>query len=118
VRVVRRGAGEWVGDDPHDRLRAHGSVVALPGEIRHTPYRDLAEHLRTIDRYSRIHADTLARRGVRAYPWDPGLRPVLHFVDAALCKAAWRDGAEGLLVAALGAVHVHLKWARLRAYAR
>jgi glycosyltransferase involved in cell wall biosynthesis len=118
VRVARRDACRWVGDDPHDRLEVAGPVVALPGEIRHTPYRDLAEHVATIDRYSRIHAESLAARGVRARPWDPLVRPVLHFVDAALCRRAYKDGPEGLTVAMLGAVHVHLKWARLRAIGR
>ncbi len=115
VRVTRRGAGTWVGDDPHDHLAVVGSVAPLPGEIRHTPYRDLAEHVATIDRYSGIHAAALAARGVRARAWDPILRPALHFVDALLCRRAYRDGVEGLAIATLGAVPVHLKWARLRA---
>jgi len=118
VRVVRTGAGSWVGDDPHDRLAVPGSVVPLRGEIRHAPYRNLAEHVGTIDRYSRVHAAALAARGVRARAWDPMLRPVLHFVDAALCRGAYKDGVEGLAVAMLGAIHVHLKWARLRALVR
>lgn len=117
VRVLRRGAGTWIGDDPHDRLQVTGPIVPLPGEIRHTPYRDLAEHVSTIDRYSRIHAAALAARGVHAWPWDPIVRPLLHFVDAALCRRAYKDGVEGLAVALLGAIHVHLKWARLRARA-
>ena len=115
IRVVRPSAASWVGDDPHDHLDAGGPVRALPGEIRHTPYRDVWEHLRTIDRYSRIHAASLAARGVRSHAWDPWVRPILHFVDATLWRAAWRDGPEGVGVAALGAAHVHLKWARLRA---
>jgi glycosyltransferase involved in cell wall biosynthesis len=114
VRVARREAANWIGDNPHDHLAVRGSVAALEGEIRHTPYRDLAEHLATIDRYSRTHALALAERGCRAWPWDPFVRPVLHFVDAALWRAAWKDGAEGMIVALLGAAHVHLKWARLR----
>lgn len=115
LRLVRRGAARWVGDDPHDLLTIDGPVRRLSGEILHTPYRTIWEHLRTIDRYTTIHARSLHTRGVRARPWDPYLRPALHFVDGMLLKCAWRDGVDGITVAGLGAAHVHLKWARLRA---
>lgn len=115
LRLVRRGRGRWVGDDPHDRLVVDGVIGRLPGEIRHAPYRTWVEHLATIDRYTAIHARALHGRGVRARRWDPWIRPSLHFVDAVLLRSAWRDGLDGLAVAALGSAHVHLKWARLRA---
>lgn len=115
LRLVRPERARWVGDDPHDRLEVDGPVVALSAELHHEPYRTIWEHLSTIDRYTAIHARALRGRGVRARPWDPWVRPALHFVDALLLKSAWRDGPEGVAVAALGAAHTHLKWARLRA---
>lgn len=116
LRLVRRGTAAWVGDDPHDQLVSDGRTGLLSGEILHTPYRTIWEHVRTIDRYTATHARSLRARGVRARPWDPYVRPALHFVDAVLLKRAWRDGIDGLAVAGLGAVHVHLKWARIRAF--
>jgi glycosyltransferase involved in cell wall biosynthesis len=114
LRLIRAGRGRWVGDDPHDRLVADGPVRRLSAEILHQPYRSVWEHLRTIDRYTATHAAALHRRGVRARPWDPWIRPATHFVDSLLLRAAWRDGVDGVVVAGLGAAHVHLKWARLR----
>ncbi|MEQ1569434.1 MAG: glycosyltransferase family 2 protein [Myxococcota bacterium] len=114
LRLVRRGRARWEGDDPHDQLVADGPIRALAAEISHQPYRTVWEHLRTIDRYTAIHARSLAARGVRCAPWDPYLRPALHFVDAVLWKSAWRDGVDGVAIAALGAAHTHLKWRRLR----
>jgi glycosyltransferase involved in cell wall biosynthesis len=115
VRLVRRGRGRWVGDNPHDRLEVAGPVQKLRGEIRHEPYRTIWEHLSTIDRYTATSARTLAARGVRSRPWDVWLRPPLHFVDATLRRGAWRDGLDGVALAALGAAYVYLKWSRLRA---
>lgn len=115
LRLVRRGAARWVGDNPHDRLVCQGPVARLRSEILHEPYRTIWEHLSTIDRYTKIQAASLAARGVRGRPWDPVLRPPLHFVDALLLKAAWRDGIDGIAIAALGAAYVHLKWSRSRA---
>lgn len=113
VRVVRTGRGRWGGDDPHDRLSVDGPVRRLSGDIVHLPYRRLGEHLSTIDRYTRIHAASLAARGVRARWWDVALRPPLHFVDAYLLRRGFLDGAPGLALAGLGSTHVLLKWGRL-----
>lgn len=113
VRVVRAGSGRWVGDDPHDRLEVDGPVRRLAGDIVHHPYRDLREHIETIDRYTRVHAASLRARGVRARALDVALRPPLHFVDSYLWRLGFLDGAPGLAVASLGAVHVALKWGRL-----
>jgi len=113
LRVVRRGEGVWVGDDPHDQLTVTGEVTALRGDILHDPYRSFGEHLRTIDRYTRIHADAMAARGRRARWWDVALRPPLHFVNACLLKRGILDGPSGVALASLGAAHVALKWSRL-----
>jgi len=113
LRVVRRGRGRWVGDDPHDLLVADGPTRRLSGDILHAPYRDLSEHLRTIDRYTDVQSQRLVARGVRARWYDVGLRPPLHFVDAYLLRRGFLDGVPGLAVAALGATHVLCKWTRV-----
>jgi glycosyltransferase involved in cell wall biosynthesis len=113
LRVVRRGRGTWVGDNPHDSLTCDGPTQLLEGDLLHHPYRDLGEHLDTIDRYTRISAQTLHSRGRRAQVWDVGLRAPLHFVDAYLLRRGFLDGGAGLAVAGLGAVYSGLKWSRL-----
>ncbi len=118
VRAVRKGFGWWTGDNPHDRLEVNGPVSHLRGDIGHQPYRSIWEHLSTIDRYSSVAATQLRERGVRARAWDPPLHGVLHLADAVLRRAAWRDGPEGLVVAALGAAYSGLKWSRLRSLQR
>ena len=113
LRVVRRGEGTWMGDDPHDQLVCSGPTTLLEGDLLHEPYRDLAEHFSTIDRYTAISARTLYARGRRAHLWDVGLRGPLHFVDAYLLRRGFLDGGAGLAVAGLGAVYSSLKWSRL-----
>ena len=114
VRAVRAGRGRWVGEI-HEVLQVDGPVGALVGDIGHDPYRDVWEHLRTIDTYSGTHARLMFEEGRRARAWDPPLHASLHLVDALLRRQAWRDGPEGVAVAALGAWYAGLKWARLRA---
>lgn len=112
VRLVRRSRARWVGQNPHDRLEVDGPVGRLKGDLLHHPYRDLGEHLATIDRYTAIAAGELRRAGIVARWWDVALRPPLHIVKALLLKAGILDGVPGLCVAGLGAVYVLLKWGR------
>lgn len=113
IRLVRKDRARWTGRDPHDRLEADGPILRLPGPLDHHPYRDLGEHLATIDRYSAIAAARMRADGVRARWWDLVFRPPLHFVNAFLLRAGFLDGARGLSVAGLGATYVLLKWSRL-----
>jgi glycosyltransferase involved in cell wall biosynthesis len=114
VRLFDRRRARWGGLDPHDRVVLDGPAGRLPGDLHHHPYRDLGEHLATIDRYTAIAAAGLRARGVRARWWDLAVRPPLHFVKAFLLRAGFRDGVRGGMVATLGATYVLLKWARVR----
>jgi (heptosyl)LPS beta-1,4-glucosyltransferase len=98
---------------PHDRLHIEGAVGRLPGFLEHAPYRDLAEHMRTIDRYTARFVEVSLEKGRRARLVDVWLRPPLHFLRAFLLQAGFRDGPVGLMLAWLGATHVALKWGRL-----
>ena len=113
VWLVRRSAGTWVGDDPHDKLEVDGVVQRLSGDILHTPYRSMSEHLMTIDRYTEQHAASLFGRGVRAHWWDVAFRPPLHFVDSYLLRRGFLDGVPGMALAGLGTSYVLCKWYRL-----
>ena len=113
VRLVDRRRARWVGDDPHDRCVADGPIWRLSEPLHHHPYRDLGDHLATIDRYSARSAEVALAAGRRARWWDVALRPPLHMVDALLLRAGWLDGTRGFCVAGLGATYVLLKWGRL-----
>lgn len=113
VRMVDRRHAAWAGSDPHDRLEVDGPVLGCSAALLHHPYRDLGEHLDTIDRYTRIAAEAAALRGVRARPWDLLLRPPAHLLKALVFKGGLLDGPRGLAVAWLGAVYVQLKWLRI-----
>lgn len=113
IRLFRRDRARWVGRDPHDRVQLDGPAGELRGDLHHHPYRDLGEHLATIDRYTALSAARMDEEGVRARWWDLAFRPPLHFVNGILLRVGFLDGARGLCVAALGALYVLLKWARL-----
>jgi hypothetical protein len=111
---VRRGHARWAGEDPHDRLEADGAVARLPGRLLHEPYRDLAEHIGKVNRYT----DTMAARR-RAAGERPALsalvlRPPARFLRMYVLRAGFLDGWRGLVVSGIGAFYVFLKYAKLR----
>ena len=115
LRLVRRGRARCEGRGVHETLAVEGSVGRAAGLVLHEPYRDLGEHLATIDRYTRLFAEHAERR---AGWWDVFFRPPLHFMKAYLLKLGFLDGVVGLQLAWLGSMHVALKWGRLYARGR
>jgi glycosyltransferase involved in cell wall biosynthesis len=112
LRLVRKDAARWVGTDPHDRLQVQGPTARLAGDLDHHPYRDLEEHLDTIDRYTRRFVEVT---DARARWWDVVLRPPWRFLKGWLIQGGIVDGWAGLQVAWLGARYTATKWRRLRA---
>lgn len=113
VRLVRRGRARWGGVDPHDRLFADGRVEKLAGDLHHYTYRDIADHLRTIDRFTTIGAAELRARGRRGGLLPLLLHPPGKFLRMYLLRLGFLDGAAGFLVAVLGSYYVFLKYAKL-----
>ena len=85
----------------------------MKGHLVHHAYRDLAEHLSTIERYTAVSAARAIEDGVVARWWDVVFRPPLHFAKAYLLKVGFLDGLRGWCVAWLGAIYVLLKWIRI-----
>ena len=108
VRFVRKPA-RCVGEGVHEVLEVDGTVGRLSGWLDHDPYRDLGEHLATIDRYSRLFAEHSSKR---ANLLDVLARPPLHFVAHYLLRLGFLEGMAGLQLAVLGSVSVFLKWSR------
>jgi glycosyltransferase involved in cell wall biosynthesis len=113
LRLFDRRRGHWGGTDPHDRVQLEGPAGRLRGQLVHYPYRTLADHLRTIDRYTTIMAEEAYARGRRARSSDLVLRPMVRFARFYLLKRGFLLGWRGLLLAYLAAHYVRLKYAKL-----
>lgn len=114
IRMLRRPQGRWIGLEPVDHLEVEGPVARIDGDILHEPYRDLGEHLATIDRYARLHAASLRAAGVRGRRRDPWIHGGWHLFRALCLERGVLDGSRGVALASLGAYHSALKWHRVR----
>jgi hypothetical protein len=114
LRLFDRRRGGWQGGLVHESVHVAGPVGRLRGEIEHYPYADLADHVRTIDRYTTLWAEEAAGRGRRA-----GLATLVGstawaFVRNYFLKGGLLLGEVGLIVSVLGSYYTFLKLAKLR----
>jgi glycosyltransferase involved in cell wall biosynthesis len=118
LRLFDRRRGKWGGNDPHDTVLLDGERGHLVGDLLHYSYRDFADHLRTIEKYTTIMADGMHARGKRASPLQLFTHPAVRFLRSYFLKLGFLDGWRGLLVAWLAAWYVGLKYAKLLAKQR
>jgi glycosyltransferase involved in cell wall biosynthesis len=112
LRLYDRRAGQWAGL-VHEGVVVAGAVGRLRSDLQHLPYRDIAHHLRTIDRYTTLAAQQMRERGVRVSVAGLLVRPVGAFLRNYVARGGWRDGSVGLVVSVLNSGYVFLKFAKL-----
>jgi glycosyltransferase involved in cell wall biosynthesis len=111
VRLVRAGAARWEGDGLHERLTADGAVQALSQPLLHHVYRNIADQVDTMNRYSTLTARHLPARG--GWFVAAGLFHALgKLAECYLWKAGFRDGWPGMVIAVNSAAYVFLKHAK------
>ena len=114
TRLYDRRSAEWTGKYVHEALTPRGSVGDLSGELQHYPYRNVSDHLATIDRYTSLAAKQMREEGRKAGLLQLAGHPPLAFLRNYIAKGGIKDGAPGLIISALNAYYVFLKFAKLR----
>ena len=122
LRLFRRGRGRFNAKLVHEEILLEGRADLLAGDILHVPYRDIFHHLEKMQRYARLDAEEIRRRGrcfdgIRAWIHIVA-RPAWKFVEKYIVQQGFREGMHGLvlsLMAAFGVflIHVHA-WDRQR----
>jgi glycosyltransferase involved in cell wall biosynthesis len=113
LRLYDRRVGQWTGQYVHESVSVNGAVGRLSGELQHYPYRNIADHLETIDRYTTLAARQMHESGRRAGPIAIASHPPLAFLRNYILRGGFRDGVPGLIISSLNAYYVFLKFAKL-----
>jgi glycosyltransferase involved in cell wall biosynthesis len=113
VRLFRRDRATWGGKEPHEKIFVDGRVRKLQHPLLHFTYRDIADHLERINRFTSISARELKDGGRRARLSDALLRPAARFFSSYVLKRGFMEGFAGFYVAVTAAVYVFLKYAKL-----
>jgi len=114
TRLYDRRAARWTGRYVHEAVDVDGGRLGqLTGELEHFPYRNVADHLETIDRYTTFAARQMNESGRRASLFDITCHPPLAFLRNYIARGGIRDGVPGFIISALNSYYVFLKFAKL-----
>jgi glycosyltransferase involved in cell wall biosynthesis len=114
LRLYDRRTGEWSGRRVHESVRlATGDPGVLRAHLEHFPYRDIAHHITTIDRYTTLAAEEWAAAGRRASVPALIFQPAFAFFRNYILRGGLTEGKAGLVVSVLNSYYVFLKLAKL-----
>lgn len=113
LRLVRKSATVWGGDDPHDHALVTGKIGRLKGELRHYTHTDLSDQIRSMNNFSSIAARSLRGRGGRFSLHKLILNPVARFLKFYILRKGYLEGVPGLIVGVLEGYYAFLKYAKL-----
>jgi glycosyltransferase involved in cell wall biosynthesis len=113
LRLYDRRVARWKGRYVHESVEVAGTIGELEQELQHFAYRDISDHLETIDRYTTYAAQEMHEAGRRAGLLELSGHPPLAFLRNYVARGGIRDGVPGLVISALNAFYVFLKFAKL-----
>ena len=98
----------------HESVIVEGTTGRLRHEIEHRPYRDVAQHLETMNRYTSLAAADMFDAGRRAGVASLVVHPAAAFLRNYVARRGFLQGSAGLVISALNSYYVFLKFAKLR----
>ena len=113
LRLFRKSRGRWSGINPHDHVKVQGGTQNLQGDLYHFSYRDIADHLRTINSFTDISSKEKHKRRIRFPLARMLVHPPYKFFKMYFLNQGFREGISGLIIAILGMFYVFLKYAKL-----
>ena len=109
LRLIRRTHASWGGTDPHELAIVRGRTRNLHEPLLHYTYRDISDHLATINRLT----DVAAGAGMsRSHVMGLILRPAWRFAWAYTFAGGFREGFAGLFVCMTAGFYVFLRLAK------
>ena len=110
IRLCRRERGSFGGLEPHASVTVDGRIERLKSPILHFSYRDVADHVSTINRLSTLSALEGEPGALTAF--KIAANPAWRFFNLYLLRGGFLDGGRGLYAAISSAFYVFLKYAK------
>jgi glycosyltransferase involved in cell wall biosynthesis len=113
LRLFRKDMAHFSDEILHERVELDGSAGHLRNPLAHYSYRDIGDHVAKINQFTSLAARQMQDRGRRAGATQLVLSPLFEFFRMYVLKRGFLDGSPGLVIAALHAHYVFLKYAKL-----
>jgi glycosyltransferase involved in cell wall biosynthesis len=118
LRLFRREQGRFRDREVHEEVEVNGPVGTLLTPLDHYSYDNLGEYAARQERYARLAARELAKRGRRPLPGELAWRPFITFLNLYFFKQGFLEGCLGLALARQGSRYNYLKYHYLRELTR
>ena len=114
VRLFRKDRARWEGAYVHESLVVAGEVRKLKGDILHYTYKNIADHLGRMNRFSDLGAQKLYAEKKRCRWYHLLLQPFGRFIKSYIFKRGFLDGFAGMVVSVLNGYGIFIRYAKLR----
>jgi len=112
IRIYKRDKGHWEGG-LHAKIVVDGPIKILRGKYLHFPYRDIAEQVETLNRYSDVASKDMFEQGKHFGGIYTFARALFRFFKEYILKRGFMDGFPGFYIASANAFYVLTKYAKL-----
>lgn len=112
LRLFRKEASRYEGQDPHPRVEASGKTGRIEGKILHYTMKNFSDHLRRLDSYTDIYAQHQVEASAAFRVVDILFRPPAKFLKSYIFKAGFLDGMPGFVIAVTSAFTIFVRYAK------
>ena len=113
LRLFRKDRGRWSEHEVHESFLLDGPAGQLKNPLFHYSFPGIEDHLRTIQEYTTLGAESLANAG-RVFSIARLLgSPLFMFLQQYIGKRGFLDGIPGLVASVFSAFHEFVKYAKL-----
>jgi hypothetical protein len=114
LRLYDRRVGRFNGKRVHESVELkQGRPGTLEHDLQHYPYRDISDHVTSIDHYTTLAAEEWFSEGRRTNPVEAAVHPPAAFLRNYIVRRGFRDGTAGFLISILNSYYVFLKILKL-----
>jgi len=113
LRLFDKRHGNFDDAPVHEKVRLHGSIGHLKGEMVHHSYRNLEEFFVKFNKYTSLAANNLYTKNRKVGFAHVILKCPFTFLKVYLLKGCIRNGIPGFLWAFLSSVYPVVKYAKL-----
>ena len=114
VRLYHRERAQWQGEYVHESVVVTGRIGLLKNDLLHYTCNSIGEHLRTLDRYTSLAAQSLVASG-KPIPFRRlVIDPPWTFLRSYVIQRGFLDGAHGFVIAGMASFYTFMKYAKAR----
>jgi (heptosyl)LPS beta-1,4-glucosyltransferase len=112
VRLFPKDAAEWQGDFVHEQLvlKKGTPTIHLKGDLHHYTINSTADHKKTVEKYARLAAAEMKKKGQKVFFLKPYLAYAAMFLKKYFLQLGILEGTNGVYISHYSALSRYMKY--------